>query len=208
MGKGKSHKGKGHDDHKNNDAQQMKSPGGTLIPTREKYLWIFLSAFLFIISVLLLYYAYRARGEISAYDENLTNCSIALDDAEKDLISVNEKLEQVRRELQASRFGGAGDNMVPRKYLDEFKEKGLTSPLSNIKRDLIEHPELIPFESTRNHTWSFYNPKEIYVISPKLVFANISNRSSNGWVLLEYKVNNGGKITWKRINAYSPYYDQ
>nr|MBN2276916.1 hypothetical protein [candidate division Zixibacteria bacterium] len=208
MGKHKSKKKKTAPDDQPQMDQTENTENPPTIPGREKYLWIFLAAFLFIVSVVMVIYDFSLKSTVSDYDENLTNCSIMLDEAQEKLDKSERDLERTKRELQASRFGGAGENMVPPNYLEEYKRKGLDDPIGRIKRDLTEHQDIIPYQGTTGHAFRFHDIREIYVISPRLVFANITDNKVNGWMLLEYRVGDNGMITWKVVKSYCPFYDK
>lgn len=70
-----------------------------------------------------------------------------------------------------------------------------------LKQDLVERPELIPFEGTLGGTMGFYDPENIYVLSDKWVYARFEDGHIQGGMLLEYSLGPDGEISWQVLEA-------
>jgi hypothetical protein len=84
--------------------------------------------------------------------------------------------------------------------IERLKEKGLSNPVQDILSDLKNHRELIPYEGVLGGTMRFYD-KESWILNDKWVFAYFEDGHIGGHMLLEYNVNENGKINWKRLAA-------
>ena len=163
---------------------------------------------LFIICIILLIYLYRLRHEVSNYDANLVNCSLDLEKATADLEQVQRELQGARVELSAAQTGKPGETMLTQKYIDLYRKLGMQNPNFEITYNLSNKPQLIPYKPTPGRTMGFFNRSLIFLLGPDRVFANFNDGQIGGWMLLEYKVEQGGKINWKVIESYCPYYDK
>jgi hypothetical protein len=79
-----------------------------------------------------------------------------------------------------------------------MKKKGLSDPIQDIISDLMKHNELIPYKGVLGGTMRFYE-KEIRILTNKWVLAYFEDGHIGGYLLLEYKISDSGKIDWKRI---------
>jgi len=83
-----------------------------------------------------------------------------------------------------------------------LKKKGLKNPVNDVIADLMKHNELIPYQGVLGGKMGFYSEKNIYVVSTKLIRASFDDGHTGGWMLLEYQVTNGNKISWKVLESY------
>lgn len=86
--------------------------------------------------------------------------------------------------------------------IQRFKKKGLKDPVKDIIADLMKHNELIPYKGVLGGTMGFWSGKDIHILTPKWVFASFDDGHIGGYMLLEYKVSNEGKISWKVVASY------
>lgn len=87
-----------------------------------------------------------------------------------------------------------------RNDVENMKGKGLVNPAEDIISDLKEHRELIPYKGVLGGTMDFYG-RNIWILTNKWVLAYFEDGHTVGYMLLEYSINDNGKITWKRISA-------
>ncbi|SKC73897.1 hypothetical protein [Maledivibacter halophilus] len=89
--------------------------------------------------------------------------------------------------------------------LDNLKDKGIDDPIK-IKKDLMNHPELIPYEGSLGGTMSFFSIEDIYVLTDKWIFAYFEDGHTLGYMLLRYEIinekENDIKIKWKVLDSY------
>jgi hypothetical protein len=86
--------------------------------------------------------------------------------------------------------------------LEELQKRGLQDPLRDLVADLQKHPELIPHKGVLGGTMAFGFPEKIHVLTEKYVLAYYEDGHIAGWMLLEYSVARGGKISWRVIDTY------
>jgi hypothetical protein len=89
-------------------------------------------------------------------------------------------------------------------YLDveELRQKGLENPARDITEDLMDHPELIPYEGAVGGEMRFHSQGEIHILGPKWVIAYFEDGHTPGCMILEYEVSDQGEITWKVVASY------
>ena len=96
------------------------------------------------------------------------------------------------------------------KSLQSTSKPGDKQPVSNppsidsgaIKKNLMEHPELIPHEPVLGGTMGFYGPGAINVLNARWVLADYEDGHIAGAMLLEYGISDDGSLTWRVIDSY------
>lgn len=83
-----------------------------------------------------------------------------------------------------------------------LQKHGLSDPEEDLIADLMKHSELIPYEGVMGGTMGFYSPHDIHILSSRWVLAAFEDGHIGGHMLLEYRVDPGGKIHWRVIVAY------
>jgi len=143
---------------------------------------------------------------------NLINKGQA-DRLEADNAILAQKLEQAHAELaqrtQQAQPGEAFTGSPPESPIELFswdiramQKKGLKDPANDIVSDLQQNGKLIPHQPSMGGTMNFYDAGKIRVLTGKWVLAYFEDGHNGGYVLLEYEVKPGGKITWKILASY------
>ena len=124
--------------------------------------------------------------------------------------ALNEKIEELTKENDGLKT--SLPDVISAQYLHQpklsspeiqyLKKKGLKNPVNDIITDLMKHNELIPYQGALGGKMGFYSEKDIYVISTKLVRASFDDGHTGGWMLLEYQITDGNKISWKVLESY------
>jgi hypothetical protein len=197
-GKGNNEDGRSQGDGFNMAENQSPSPA----PARSGKIWAFVSAFLLIISIAMLFYALRARSEISNYDSNLVNCTMELDNLEKEIDETKREVTRLRSELHAVGLGRVSRASLLQEHIELYRKRGLRNPAQSIIADIMKHPELIPYEPAEGRPFRFSSRNEVHILSPNRVLAVFTNGTADGWMLLKYDVKEDGKITWKLLESY------
>lgn len=153
----------------------------------EAILWLAVTALAILLSVLLLVRNAAHRADLLAIQ------------AEKDQLTaqvadLSTRCEQYER--QARNLPG----LLPWE-IEELKKKGLKNPVADLVADLQGHPELIPHEAVLGGTMAFGFPEKIYVLTEHYVLAYFEDGHIGGWMVLEYSVARGGKISWRVIDS-------
>ncbi|PKK82401.1 MAG: hypothetical protein CVT49_13770 [candidate division Zixibacteria bacterium HGW-Zixibacteria-1] len=212
MGKNQRKKGKkGTDDGIPDDTQEsIDARQSTASPfARERRIWIVVSGLLLIACVVMFFYTWDARRQLSDYDYNLVNCMLALDEANLAKDEAQMEMRKAQDDLKGLSLGYAGEQSIPEEYIKEFQSKGVSRPVAMITSDLYGKKELIPYKaSASNRNMRFNNRNQIYLISPNRVLAYFTDGTIFGWMFLQYRVKEGGDISWKIIESYCPYYDK
>lgn len=84
--------------------------------------------------------------------------------------------------------------------IEELKQEGLADPVHDLKKDLEEHRELIPYPGVLGGTMGFYREDDIRILGRRWVFARFDDGHIGGSMLLEYRVVHG-TIHWKALAA-------
>jgi hypothetical protein len=130
-----------------------------------------------------------------------------VDSLRAELTRISGDAQRLQRKL--TNAGGQPDDApgaVPGRYLiddgeiNELRGQGLADPVHDLKKDLMKHPELIPFPGVEGGRMGFYSPDEIAILGGHWAFARFEDGHIGGTMLLEYKVDHG-RIAWKRLVA-------
>jgi hypothetical protein len=95
--------------------------------------------------------------------------------------------------------GGAGP--VTDDDLASLRRQGLHQPGTTLRRDLVEHPELIPFQGVLGGTMGFYDTSSVFLLNDRWVFARFDDGHFGGSGIFEYRLLPRGRIHWKRVAA-------
>lgn len=82
-----------------------------------------------------------------------------------------------------------------------FQRKGLEDPVGDILRDLTGRVDLIPDEGVLGGTM-YIVTRDSYILTDRWVLATYEDGHIRGRMLAEYRVQDDGRITWRRIDAY------
>lgn len=89
---------------------------------------------------------------------------------------------------------GRGEELPP-------SAPGAEVTTAELKRDLMDREDLIPFEGRLGGTMDFYDPDGIRILSDRWVHARFDDGHVQGEMLLEYSVATDGEIRWRVIEA-------
>ncbi len=193
------------------DKPEVSPPQGEapVIDSPPKWhFWKILSIVLFVISIVLVFYAYDCQYELSVYDENLSICFIELENTEMELKDMEVKVQKLERAADAHGLGDVSKNPLPEEYIQRYKDKGLPNPENHILNDLYHSSEIIPYNAPGNFAFRFKDRRLLYLLSPNRAFANFASQDIKGWLYLSYKVNAKDDIEWKVIESYCPDLDK
>jgi len=151
---------------------------------KERFFWIVFSVILVGLIGVLLFKNIRYRGQFQQ-DKELLFTRVE---------GIKDSLKQYKELLKAQ----PGLTIW---QIERFKKKGLKDPVKDIIADLMKHNELIPYEGVLGGTMGFLRD-DTHVITPKWVLARFEDGHIGGHMLLEYKVSNDGKISWKVLASY------
>ena len=83
----------------------------------------------------------------------------------------------------------------------ELRRRGLDEPVSDLRFDLMAHPEFIPYRGQLCGTMGFYFPEAIEILSAHRVRAYFEDGiSGGGHCVLDYRVRDG-VIEWQLVSA-------
>ena len=149
---------------------------------RVEYLRLGIMILLFGISLVLLFKIRSLNHEVELFRDHNTQLMNQLDSLALTL----------HKPAQAT-----GDSTV---FLSDFdirklQQYGLVNPAADLKRDLEQHPELIPQGGVLGGNMHFYDDL-IYILTSKWAFAYYDDGHIAGHMLLEYEVGPHGDIHW------------
>ena len=154
---------------------------------RYEYLKIGIMAFLFLASVLLLARTIHLDNELENLNENFSEVSNRLDSLKLEFLRVEESAE-------APEFLSYHD-------LQTLKNRGLSNPVSTLKSDLMQHPELIPYKGVLGGNMRFYR-EHIYILTSHWALAYFDDGHIAGYMLLNFQIGADGNIQWKVLDSY------
>jgi len=82
-----------------------------------------------------------------------------------------------------------------------LKEQGLEDPPRQLRKSLLDHPDLIPFPGVLGGTMEFRPDDAIILLWSPYVFARFDDGHEQGSLLAAYSVQPGGQIQWRRLWA-------
>ncbi len=154
---------------------ERKSKGAKF--SKERYVWIVLSAILLVLIFALFFQCVRCRNRLQEAK------------GEREVLLTKIKALE-------------GASLLHSWDIVRLKKKGLPNPVEDLANDLMQHRELIPFKGVLGGTMGFYSEKDIHVLTSRWVLASFEDGHIGGRMLLEYNVSPEGEIQWKRLSAY------
>ena len=107
---------------------------------------------------------------------------------------------QSRQWQRAVRFWALSHSvLLDETELARLRSEGLSDPVGQLRDSLKAHQELIPDPPAPGGTMVFVPGEQIVLLERPYVFAQYSDGHVGGYMLLEYTVDPGGVITWKRL---------
>jgi hypothetical protein len=86
--------------------------------------------------------------------------------------------------------------------LRELKHRRLKKPAVDLLRDLVSHENLLPDRGAMGGRSGYYDPVASHVVNGRWLLGVFWNGNSlRGEALLQYKVSEPGKISWKLLDA-------
>jgi len=191
------------------DNKDKTQPPPTSALAGNQKTWIIISAVLFVACVAMLIYTMDVRGQLSDCNSNLINCGLTLDEAIQQGENDAMELRKLQHDIDGLSLKNAGKPSIPEKHVKRFQDLGLARPVPTIMSELYRNKEIFPYEASGEGKYMrFSNRNEIFVLSPDRVLAYFTDGTIFGWMFLQYKVKEGGKISWKVVESYCPYYDK
>lgn len=157
---------------------------------------------LVIMNLLLIFLIFRAviALNVSEYERK------AMIEKVKEIADENQLIQDRTTLLEASLAYYKNKSLyqppLSSRELAALRQRGLRNPVMDIKTDLMKHHELIPYKGIMGGAMRFPSEREIYVVSTKWVRAYFEDGHISGWMVLEYKIQPGGRIVWKVIDSY------
>ena len=125
-----------------------------------------------------------------------------LSQLQADRLALTAEMTDLRQQLSEAKQGALDRVGLMEWDIEQLQKKGLRDPVGDLVSDLQEHPELIPHGGVLGGTMAFGFPEKIHVLTDRYVLAYFEDGHIAGWILLEYQVARGGRITWRRIDSY------
>jgi hypothetical protein len=159
---------------------EEKSPEG--LRFTERLAW--LGFMLFFVVVLAIYIA-RGIG----LERDVTEANRALLDAQMQLSRYTR--DEVPRPAEVG---------LTNAQIQAMQRRGIARPELQLRRDLLQQPELIPHEPVLGGLMQFV-PEGIHVLNDRWVLATFEDGHIRGQMLLEYDVVHGN-VMWQVIESY------
>jgi len=152
------------------------------------WIWYGVLLILFVFAIFLLWKVNQMQDQVRYFQQR-----------QSDLII---KIDSLRTTLKSPGISSEEFNSPISSYdVRQLRRRGLENPIADLKMDLMNKSDMIPFEGTLGGTMHFYE-EMIYVLTGRWVLAYFEDGHRAGYMLLGYEVNTGGEITWDVIEAY------
>ncbi|MFO7923766.1 MAG: hypothetical protein R6U58_08760 [Bacteroidales bacterium] len=102
--------------------------------------------------------------------------------------------------LQEERITHSMPPFLDRTQVEELVKKGLSSPVEDLRDDLVSDPDLIGTSAVLGGRMGFYLRDGIHVLNKRWVFAYFEDGHMAGAILLRYDVSPDGGISWEVID--------
>ncbi len=151
-----------------------------------------------------LYYYFDQSRDLRSQVEEHAEQNEELSDEVADLRERIEEMDSEDREEQPGDTGEISFRPFSDFDLRRFEEKGIDDPITFLRDQVQERPELIPTEPVLGGTMSFYDREEIQVLNHRWVLATYEDGHISGQILLEYDIDEEGEISWEVLDVTEP----
>jgi hypothetical protein len=161
-------------------------------------IWIILTVLFVIVSVILFF---RYQDQTRKLEEALATVT----DLSERIDILKEEDYAMRETPQQPQVGEALPKEIsPFSSFETrlLRSKGLDDPVRDITNDLLRRTDLISEEGVLGGTMGFYSPDNIRILNSRWVFAYYEDGHVRGSMLLEYEVEQGGRIHWKVLDSF------
>ncbi len=161
------------------------------------------------LNLFLVFRVFSVSGELQTLGKKFDfykNTNVLLNERIVHLLEEKEKIREANKKLQTSmnyyRKKTLHQSMLSSKGIAELREKGLKDPVKEIRADLMNRNELIPYKGVLGGTMRFASEIDIHILSTRWVRAYFEDGHIDGWMLLEYHISEEGTISWEVIDSY------
>jgi hypothetical protein len=139
------------------------------------------------------------QANLKKLNDKLTQLEIENQNISQKLLQMNNPSSSLPKQSQSTE----SKNLIDDFQLKKLEKKGLKDPINDLRNDLIQHPELIPYKGVLGGTVGFgEDPDSIIILNEKWILAVFSDGHFEGVMLLEFNILNN-KIMWKVIDSYT-----
>lgn len=151
-----------------------------------------------------LYYYYDQSRELRHQIEEYAEQNEELGNEVAELRERIEEMETEETEQPVSDIGEISFRPFSDFDLRRFEQKGIEDPISFLRDQVQDNPELIPTEPVLGGTMSFYDRDAIQVLNDRWVLATYEDGHISGQILLEYDIDEEGEISWEVLDVTEP----
>ncbi|MCU9614344.1 hypothetical protein OEV98_12430 [Caldibacillus lycopersici] len=148
----------------------------------------------------------QKSSEATSYEkqeEIVSANSVAANDLQKkvnELEKENASLQEAIRDKQNTESSQSTTPLYPSTN-SLLQDLGYSGTSEDIKEEVINHPELIPYDGVLGGTMQF-DENRIFVISHEYVYAEFSDGHMMGYLILHYSIENGEATNWQIVSQY------
>lgn len=170
-----------------------------IISKRERIIWVLSIVILMTIFIVALI---KYEKTLNLLNESVTQLEAEKTDWLQREANLNLQIEDLVK--QSEEYARIIENFPSNNpdIVEGLKLKGFEGNVQDIVNDLIKHYDLIPYKGVLGGKMGFYFEDKIYVLSDKWVFAYFEDGHINGYMLLNYSIDNSKNISWKVIDSY------
>jgi hypothetical protein len=122
-----------------------------------------------------------------------------LEQRESVCIERNDSLAGVIQEMKVTL---AVPPFLDNRQIENLKKRGLSSPVKDLRDDLVGHAGIINLDAVHGGKMGFYFRDGITILNERWVFAYFEDGHIAGALLLKYEIDPDGKITWHVLDEY------
>ena len=111
-------------------------------------------------------------------------------------VATTAQLQSRRWQGAVAHWRGMSQTLLTEFEVDALRREGLADPTKQLRDSLNAHAELIPYLGVRDGAMHF---GEIVLLPRPLVYAEYDDGHADGCMLLEYDIEPGAKIEWRRL---------
>ena len=117
-------------------------------------------------------------------------------------MSLQSGLADLTKQLEAANMKLENMPQLQEFEIEQLKEKGLKDPITDLKLDLMNRQDLIPYKAVLGGKMGVYSEANIHIISTKWAAAYFDDGHISGIMLLKYNIQKDGKIRWSVMDSF------
>jgi len=153
---------------------------------KERIVWI-------LVTIIFLFLYLNERQEVDQIFEWVNKQN-------EQLIELDSILAEVGRYTISDSLAYESYDWIYDSEIRTLNDRGLTNPVVQLKEDLVNRDDLIPFEGVLGGTMRIYSMDQIRILPGRYAFAVFEDGHIQGFLILQYEVKDE-QISWNIIES-------